>query len=129
MYRYLFACILVCVVTSPSFAGFQKTEHYPAGQGGFQGPSASYAVNTVAEVLKAGDDTPCVVEGSLISRGAKHDKYVFQDSTGTITVEIDDDIFMGRTVTPENRVRLHGEVDTKFAGKAEIEVDRMEVIQ
>ena len=129
MYRHLFACILVCVMASPSFAGFQKSEHQPAGQGGFQGPSAVYAANTVAEALKARDDTPCVLEGALLSRGARPDKYVFQDSTGTITVEIDDEIFMGRIVTPENTVRLHGEVDTKFARKAEIEVDRLEVIQ
>ena len=129
MYRYFFACVLVCVMASPSFADFQKTEQHPAGQGGFQGPSASYAVNTVAEALSSRDDTPCVVEGALISQGAKHEHYVFQDSTGTITVEIDDKIFMGRTVTPKNRVRLYGEVDTKFARKAQIEVDRLEVIQ
>ncbi|MBQ7127835.1 MAG: NirD/YgiW/YdeI family stress tolerance protein, partial [Alphaproteobacteria bacterium] len=37
--------------------------------------------------------------------------YLFEDSTGTIRVEIDDDELRGQTITPTDTVKLYGEVD------------------
>lgn len=98
-------------------------------KGGFQGPSATPVVSTVAQAQKAGDDTRCVLEGHIISQGPEHEVYQFKDETGTMAVEIDDDLFAGRTVTPQTLVRLHGEVDTKLVGDPEIDVDAFEIVK
>ncbi|MBQ2016909.1 MAG: NirD/YgiW/YdeI family stress tolerance protein, partial [Alphaproteobacteria bacterium] len=55
------------------------------------------------------------------------EKYLFEDATGSITVEIDDDEWRGQTVTPADTVKLYGEVDRGIF-KTEIEIDRVEKI-
>ena len=105
-------------------SGFQGPA--AAQNGGFQGPSSSNGASTAAEALKSPDDTYCSLTGNIISRTG-HEKYLFKDQTGTITVEIDDKKFYGRTVTPETVVRIVGEVDW-HVGNNEIEVDYLEII-
>lgn len=46
-----------------------------------------------------------------------------------MTVEIDDKLFAGRTVTPQTRVRLHGEIDLKRHGDREVDVDVLEILK
>ena len=58
-----------------------------------------------------------------------HERYIFQDTTGKMTVEIDDKLFAGRTVTPQTRVRLHGEIDLKRHGDREVDVDVLEILK
>ncbi len=95
--------------------------------GGFQGPSSTAGAKTVAEALKSSDDTYCSLTGNIISRVGK-EKYTFRDETGTITVEIDDKKFYGRTVTPETTVRIVGEVDWHI-GSNEVDVDYLEIVK
>lgn len=40
----------------------------------------------------------------------KDDKYLFQDESGKIMVEIDHKVFAGRDITPESNVRLFGKL-------------------
>ena len=77
-----------------------------------------------------GDTMPDVIgiEGKIISAGPKRDGYVFEDATGKITIELDAKLFQGRTVTPENKVRLYGEVDTKTSRPSEVDVEWFEVL-
>ena len=56
------------------------------------------------------------------------DKYVFQDATGKITVEIDHKVFGARIVTPQTRVRLNGEVESEFFRRNEVDVDVLEIL-
>ena len=51
------------------------------------------------------------------------------DNTGEILVDIDDKYFMGRTVTPQNLVRISGEVDKEFAERTKIDVKQLEILQ
>ncbi len=95
--------------------------------GGFQGPSATAGANTVAKALKSSDDTYVSLTGHITSRIGK-EKYTFQDETGSITIEIDDKKFYGRTVTPETTVRIVGEVDW-HVGSNEIDVDYLEIVK
>lgn len=90
--------------------------------GGFQGPGIEGT--TVAEALKMNDDTAVVLVGK-IERSLGNEKYLFKDNTGTIVVDIDDDDWNGVTVTPENTVELHGEVDKEIMKDPEIDVDRV----
>ncbi|OEF30236.1 YgiW/YdeI family stress tolerance OB fold protein [Vibrio rumoiensis] len=106
-------------VISPSAAGAQS-------QGGFQGPSdANMFIKTVAEAKNANDDTKVVLTGKLKS-ALGHEKYLFTDTTGEITVEIDNDQWYGRTVTTSDSLILRGEVD-KDRDVLTIDVDSIEV--
>lgn len=95
----------------------------------FTGPGGSGTINTAAQVAKAPDDTPCLLEGYIIERvNGHHDKYTFKDATGSVVVEIDDDLFRGRDIGPSDKVRLSGEVDTKTFRANQVDVEWMEVI-
>lgn len=98
-------------------------------QAQFVGPGTSSrggTATTVAEAAEARSDTRVVLEGHIIAHQFD-EYYVFKDDTGTITVEIDRRQFRGQTVTPDTKVRLHGEVDRSVRGRY-VDVDRLEVI-
>lgn len=90
-------------------------------QGGFSGPSAS--VTTVAEALKMRDDSWITLRGN-IEQQVGHDRYIFRDSTGTVTVEIDKKYWNGQTITPKDKVEIQGEVDKDW-NEFEIDVKRI----
>ncbi|WP_086980760.1 YgiW/YdeI family stress tolerance OB fold protein [Vibrio aphrogenes] len=95
-------------------------------QGGFEGPQQGVTILTsVAEAQNANDDDKVVLTGQIKS-SLGHEDYVFADKSGEITVEIDDDIWQGRTITTEHTVVLHGEVDKDW-NDLTIDVDRLEV--
>lgn len=89
-------------------------------KGGFQGPSM--ASTSVAEALKMSDDTPVVLKGK-IEKSLGGEKYQFNDGTGVIVVEIDDDEWNGVVVKPENTVELRGEIDKDMMQAPEVDVD------
>jgi len=127
--RLLIASALTLLLVAPASAAFEGGPAAPAQQGGFKGPGAQTAVDTVAKALKAKDETPVVLEGRILSAGPEREEYVFQDATGKIVIELDDELFHGRTVTPGNVVRIWGEVDTKLARDSEVEVDRFDIVK
>jgi uncharacterized protein (TIGR00156 family) len=92
-----------------------------ASGGGFSGPGI--APVTVKDVAVMQDDARVVLHGNIVQHLGK-DRYLFQDATGTIRVEIDDDKWGGQTVTPADMVEIHGKVDKDW-NSVEIEVDRI----
>ena len=130
--RSFFALLLVLCLSAPAYAagGFEGPGSAVQGQGGFQGPTTGTGVDTVAKALKARDDAPVVLTGNIISRKAgSDDKYMFRDSTGEILVDIDHKVFAGRTVTPQNTVRLSGEVDNDLLEPIKIDVKMLEIVR
>ena len=108
--------------------GFQGPAAQPQG-GGFQGPSAQAQVTTAAQALKAWDDTPVTLTGHVVQRmPGDDDDYLFRDATGEIVVEIDHEVFQGRTVTPQTKVRISGEVDTHKFRPATVDVKWLEIL-
>ena len=97
-----------------SQAGFQPTTGEPQLRGGFQGPSARQIIHDVVSALNASDDTQVELTGHIMS-SIGHDDYIFRDSTGEIKIEIDDDLWLGHTVTPETQVIIRGEVDKDWS--------------
>ncbi|GHV93733.1 protein YgiW [Spirochaetia bacterium] len=86
--------------------------------GGYNGPGL--AVITVAEARNLSDDSPVKLRGNIVQfLGDK--KYLFQDSSGTITVEISPKIWGGLTVDQNDVVEITGEIDKNFR-KIEVEV-------
>ena len=86
---------------------------------------ANNSVSTVSAAKSMADDTYVTLEGSIVSQ-VKNDKYIFRDSTGEITVEIDGEDWGGVNVGPNDRVRIYGEVDKELMRATEIEVKRVE---
>lgn len=128
--RILLALSLALLLAIPAWAatgGFQGGAP-AAGAGGFQGPGGQAGVTTVAQAKSAWDDTPVVLTGHIVSRtGGDHEHYLFRDSTGEIVVDIDDKLFMGRTVTPQTTVRLYGEVDRDLVKQTKIDVKSFDI--
>ena len=123
--RYIMALLLSLALAVPAFAGFEGPN---ASTGGFAGPGPQ-TLTKAAQVQNALDDTPCTLEGNILERLSKN-KYVFQDDSGKITVEIGQRIFGPNRVTPETRVRLTGEVDHKKQGRAnEVDVRYLEIVK
>jgi uncharacterized protein (TIGR00156 family) len=92
-------------------------------RGGFTGPS-SFAARKVNEVKNLPNNTDVTLEGK-IERKLRRGQYLFNDGTGTITVEIDHKEWRGQTVSPEDVVVLYGDVDRSYNG-LKIEVDWIE---
>ena len=123
--RYIMALLLSLALAVPAFAGFEGPN---ASTGGFAGPGPQ-TITKAAQVQNALDDTTCTLEGNILERLSKN-KYVFQDDSGKITVEIGQRIFGSNRVTPETRVRLTGEVDHKKQGSAnEVDVRYLEIVK
>ena len=107
---------------SGGFTGQKNTASTPANQTqpGFHGPSQQ-KVTTVAAAKKLGDDSKVMLQGS-IKQHKQGDIYVFEDATGTVDVDIDDDDWNGQSVAPGDKVEIRGEVD-KGLRSFEIDVD------
>ncbi|MBQ8250908.1 MAG: NirD/YgiW/YdeI family stress tolerance protein [Alphaproteobacteria bacterium] len=124
MKKIVFTSLLAISVafSGVAVAGFQANSPVTHSKGGFKGPSAG--ITTVAEALKAKDDSLVVLTGKIEKETAK-EKYLFRDSTGAITVEIDNDDWHGQDVTPADTVVIHGEVDKEIMHAPEIDVDKI----
>ena len=107
-----------------AFAGFQPDTpvQKPSSMGGFVGGSES--IVTVKQVKEMRDDVPVVVQGNIVQRMGD-EKYLFEDSTGSITVEIDNKDWRGQTVSPSDPVQLYGEGAAGLF-KTEIDIDYVE---
>ena len=79
------------------------------------------SIVTVEQVKDMRDNVPVVLEGVIVQRNGD-EKYLFQDSTGSIVIEIDDENWGGVTVTPEEVIKIYGDVD-KGVFTTEIDVD------
>ncbi|KMV67075.1 hypothetical protein AI29_15380, partial [bacteria symbiont BFo2 of Frankliniella occidentalis] len=105
-------------------AGFTGPGSEGQQQGGFNGPHMTF---TVAQSKTLQDDAKVTLQGK-ITKKISHEHYEFMDSTGTVVVEIDDHKWMGLSVSPNDTVRLEGEVD-KDANKIDIDVKKVTLVK
>ena len=136
--RYLFALVLVAALAFPVMAATDGSGFQGPGAGagtaagGFFGPVSGERIDTVKDASRSWDDTRVVLVGNIVSRQAGYDDiYTFRDKTGSILVEIDDELFhaLGQKVTPQTVVRISGEVDKEFMEGTQIDVEHMEVVR
>ncbi len=118
----------IVLAAAPVLAATQQTappQEKHAGQptafGGFTGPSL--AVSTVNDARSMRDDARVVLRGHIV-RGLGGERYLFQDSTGTITVEIDHKLWQGQYISPEDLVEIQAEVERDMFS-LELEVDKI----
>lgn len=102
----------------------------PGHNSGYDGPISGALAKTVAEARQLADDSPVVLTGKIISQIAgKKDEFIFKDQTGEIRVEIDDKVFAGRRVTPQDTVKISGEVEKDFGKEVEIDVKHLAIVK
>lgn len=107
--------------------GFVSPQQPVAGynQGGFKGPAPGMVSAAQAKTMR--DDSWVVLEGNIL-RMVGHELYEFRDASGTVYVEIDDKDWMGQSATPNDKVRIEGEVDKDW-NSVEIDVKTVRVLK
>ena len=65
---------------------------------------------SVTEIMSLPDNSPVVMHGK-ITKNMGDNIYLFEDSTGTIMLEIDETDWNGNTVTVDDVVTIYGNVD------------------
>lgn len=131
MHKFVLAAIFAAFIFTPisTLAAFEGPGT-PENQSGFDGPVSGALADTVAAAKKLSDDAPVVLTGNIISQVAgDDDEFIFRDKTGEIRVEIDKKTFAGQKVTPQDTVRISGEVEKDFGKEVEIDVKRLEVLK
>lgn len=88
--------------------------------GGYTGPKST-GVMTVAQAKQMRDDSKVTLRGTIVKQ-LGDEKYLFKDSTGEITIEIDDDDWNGLAVGANDQIEIYGEVDKDW-NSVEIDVD------
>ena len=84
--------------------------------------SALSKVSTVKQALVAKDDTKVEVKGYVV-KAIGDEKYQFRDATGSMTVDIDDDLWQGKPIAANTPVTLMGEVDVDYKPTKRVEID------
>ncbi|MDE6571365.1 MAG: YgiW/YdeI family stress tolerance OB fold protein [Alphaproteobacteria bacterium] len=116
--------LMMSVLAVTAVAGAAHADFQPVAQGGFVGGDET--IITVKQAKEMRDDTYVIVQGKIVQR-AGDDKYLFEDQTGSIIVEIDKKDWNGVTVTPNDTVKLYGEIDRGLL-KTEIDVDYLQKV-
>lgn len=93
----------------------------------YTGPGATPAVTSVAEARLQRDDQTVVLRGQLVAK-LGDERYRFQDDTGVIDVEIDDEDLPRDTVSADTLVELHGQVDTHRFKPSDIDVQHARIV-
>ena len=119
------ALALVFALALSAFPALAKSDQGgyvgPGQGGGYVGPGPEFVTAKQARGMR--DDTPVALKGYII-KSLGGEKYLFQDESGTITLDIDDKRWAGQTVGAEDMVEIHGKIDKDWAD-LEIEVKRL----
>ena len=83
---------------------------------------------TVAQASKAADATAVNITGTIV-RHIKDDKFELKDHTGSIPVEIDDDLATAQQLKVGTKIKILGEVDTHRYKPTDIEVVKVEFLK
>ena len=87
-----------------------------------QAALAPTQVTSVKQALTLKDDSAVMLKGQVV-KSLGDEKYQFRDATGTITVDIDDELWQGRPISPTTTVTLIGEVDIDRLPTKRVEID------
>lgn len=97
-------------VNLPSVNQILNKQPLPVAQNGAINGHAINAGTTVASLANLPDESQVRLTGKLV-RAFGDERYEFSDSTGTIIVEIDSELWQGRAVGANDTITLVGELD------------------
>lgn len=79
-------------------------------------------------LAQRGDDAWVALRGQIVQK-VGHEKYLFTDGTGQVTLDIDDKYFpYDKPITPQTTIEIKGEVDREFVGRLEIDVKQITIV-
>lgn len=104
--QYMFLMAISCLILGSSVMAGDKDKK----AGSFIFEPTSITVETIANMKDKKDDEIVVLQG-VIEKAIGDEKYLFNDGTGTIIIEIDDDDFKGMTVNANEKIQITGEFD------------------
>lgn len=113
------ALVAALCLSAASFAG----EHAKKSMGGFKQDMSQMSVSTVQDAQNMPEDAMVVLQGN-ISKRIKKDKYLFNDNTGEMLVEIDGYAWNGQEVSPTDVITIVGQID-KDGNITMLEVDEV----
>lgn len=87
-----------------------------------QSAIAPLAIQSVKQALTLKDDTKVQLKGYIV-KDVGDEKYQFRDQTGTITVEVDDELWHSKPISAKTPVTIIGEIDVDYKPEKRIEVD------
>lgn len=67
-------------------------------------------VSKISDVNNLPDDAEVVIQGVIV-QDLGNDNYLVKDDSGTVNIEIDEDLVQGNTITPEAAVLITATVD------------------
>ncbi|MCH7385264.1 NirD/YgiW/YdeI family stress tolerance protein [Acinetobacter dispersus] len=118
MKRMIASCGIVVLTGLSTLTWAGKDDHVIVQE-------AAKNVVTVSQIAKLKDETGVTLTGQ-ITKHLQSDHYEFKDQSGTIGIEIDDDIWRQAGLKVGDHVRLVGEVDTHRYKPTDIEVIKIE---
>ncbi|AOA59884.1 hypothetical protein BFG52_05475 [Acinetobacter larvae] len=83
---------------------------------------AAMTLSTVQQALNYADDRKVKLRGYVV-KAIGDEKYQFRDQTGTITVDIDDELWQGRAISANTPITIWGEVDIDYKPMKRVEID------
>jgi uncharacterized protein (TIGR00156 family) len=114
----------VSIVTVVLFGLLSTAYAEPVNQAALSATQVTAA--TVAQAKTLADDSKVTLKGQIL-RSLGNEKYDFKDATGTIVVDIDDELWKGQPVSTTATVTLLGEIDHDSFPKKTVEVDVEEI--
>lgn len=84
---------------------------------------------TVAQILQDAKDDQRVSLRGQITQQLSEEKFIFNDGTGEIQLDIDDDLTKTSPITPPVEIELIGEVDKGVISDTEIEVKSFQLMR
>ncbi len=93
--------------------------------GGFTGLRPE--ITSVVDAQKMPDNSWTTLRGYIV-RYNGDEKYLFKDSTGEQIIEIDNDIWRGQNISPDDLVEIVVEIDKDFR-RVEFEAEEIRIVQ
>lgn len=84
---------------------------------------------TVAQILQDAKDDQRVSLRGQITQQLSEEKFIFNDGTGEIQLDIDDDLTKTSPITPPVEIELIGEVDKGVISDTEIDVKSFQLMR
>lgn len=95
-----------------------------AQEQGFIGPGTDTNMVKVADLGSLQNYSQVMLTGT-VEKKLDDRLYQFQDGSGTVNLVVDDDLWSGLTVTPNDLVEIQGELDLNASGGPRVEVNQL----
>lgn len=94
----------------------------PAANTAINSHAVANQISPISSLANARDESMVRLQGKVV-RALPDEKYEFADATGTVIVEIDHELWMGRAITPNDVITIVGEVDVEYRPTKQVIID------